>query len=167
MNIIKYIYIIIFLLHFTSCDFVSDEQENASNYNDLIVEKQKKADSLFLNTVEKLETSESKNLLITYENNRNQTIELIKQLKANNTGFNDTVLYPALVILVETYLSFYENELAELVDIILKNPDEISELDFELIYMLYDSINNTYESSSNQFIKVQKEFAEIHNLKLK
>ncbi len=150
----------------SSCELIRPEDDTASKYNNNIVEIQKQADSILLNTLKDLHFSDTDALYDDFEKNRNKTKLLLEQ-SWGTSHFNDCELYKtALENLLNDYYSFYENEIFVLIEIFTKKRSELNLEDKELILLLYDQIKERYMHAKTVFLTAQDNFAQKNNLKL-
>lgn len=149
-----------------ACKNVREKQIIASEYNNEIIKIQHQVDSALLKVLSNMETYETKKILISYEISRTITNESIEKANNINKINNDNSYKNALLTLLNMYYNLYETELSELIDIYLKNPNDIGEKDIEYIYELYSEIEARYINGKSIFLQKQKIFAKKWNLKL-
>lgn len=150
-----------------SCNEGIEMKNKAVNYNEKIVTIQSKADAAFVEALKSLESSDKQDIIITYEINRDKTKQLLEKAKKTNSFKNNKEFNIALISLLGTLLEFYDDELAELTDILIKDPQDVTSVDFEIIYKCYNSMSEKYSIVTTDFLDAQKKFAKEYNLKLK
>lgn len=160
----KVIKILIFACVFLfSCD---NTENKATQYNDKVIDIQTKADSILTETLKSFENQNKQDILISYELNRDKTVSLIEKAEELEPINGSKKYKTALWELLNKYFDLYENQIAELVDIYIKNPEEITETDFAILESCYKELNQKYDEAGEEFLKAQKKFAEEHNLQL-
>ena len=170
MNLIRIILItaaISFI--FQSCRQADNTEEvnAAAAYSDSIIHQQENIIQYLMVLNKDIAMLDSVEIIHSYDELRTQTGESLQQVEDMEPFKGDNSLRSAALDLFQFYHDIFNNEYEEIIGILLKGQDSITEADLAVI----DSVSTTIEVREKQFDEkfkqVHEDFAKKHNLILK
>lgn len=142
--------------------------EDAINHNDNLVADQKELldlESDFVNAI--VDGQEEAVIKKTYKKYTDFLNETEKKYAEMDEFDEKDTFRKAMINLIKVYKEVAENEYDEMVEIYMKNTDDLTDADFEKWEELTNMVDNKESKANDDFLDAQKEFSKEYNFDLK